>query len=70
MALSTVKEWLTHFKIKKVTVKECKDHLGWWKTHEVQFSYIGFVAQQILKIVGSQIKAKWVFSIADICINL
>jgi hypothetical protein len=58
MALSAGNKHLTHFKIKKVTIEECKDHLGWWKTHEVQFFYIEFIAQQIFEIVGSQIKAK------------
>jgi hypothetical protein len=69
MALSMVKEQLNHFRIKKVTKEECKDPLAWWKTHEIQFSYVGFVTQQILGIVGSQIEAKRVFSIAGICTN-
>jgi len=51
-------------------VKKQLNHLAWWKTHEVQFSHVGFVAQQILGIVGSQIEAKRVFSIAGICTNL
>jgi hypothetical protein len=33
MALSMVKEQLTHFKTKKVNEEECKDPLTWWKTH-------------------------------------
>ncbi len=70
MALSMMKEQLNHFKIKKVTKEECKDPLSWWRTHEIQFSYVGFVAPQILGIVGSQIKAERVFNIAGICINL
>ncbi len=70
MALSVVKEQLTHFRIKKVTKEECKDPLAWWKAHEVQFSYVEFVAWQILGIVASQIEAKRVLNIVSICINL
>jgi hypothetical protein len=33
MALSMLKEQLTHFKTKKINEKECKDPLTWWKTH-------------------------------------
>ncbi len=69
MALSVVKEQLTHFTIKKVIEEECKDPLAWWKAHEVQFSYVRFVTYQILEIVGSQIEAGWVFNIAIICTN-
>jgi hypothetical protein len=53
MALSVVKGQLTHLKIKKVNDEECKDPLAWWKTHKLQFSYVGFVAQKILGIVAS-----------------
>jgi hypothetical protein len=53
MVLSVVKGHLTHVKITKVNEEECKDPLAWWKTHELQFSYVGFVAQQILGIVAS-----------------
>jgi hypothetical protein len=67
MALSMVKEQLTPFKIKKVIEKECKDPLAWWRAHEVHYSYVGFVAQHILGIVGSQIEVERVFSIASIC---
>jgi hypothetical protein len=54
----------------KVSDEECKSPLAWWKTHESQFSYVVFVAQQILGIVGSQIKVEWVFNIVDICTNM
>ncbi len=43
MVLSMVKGHLTHLKIKKVDEEECKDPLAWWKTHELQFFYVGFV---------------------------
>jgi len=51
-------------------MEECKDPLAWWRTHEIQFSYVWFVAWQIFGIVGSQIEAKRVFSIASIYTNL
>jgi hypothetical protein len=38
---------------KKVIEEKCKDSLAGWKAFEVQFSYVGFVTQQILGSVGS-----------------
>jgi hypothetical protein len=35
--------------------EDYKDPLKWWTTHEVHFSYVGFVAQQVLGIVNFQI---------------
>jgi len=69
MVLSMVKEQLNHYRIKKVSDEECKNLLAWWKVHESYFSYVGFVAWQILGIVGSQIEAEKVFKIVSICIN-
>jgi hypothetical protein len=43
MTLSMVKKQLNHLKI-KIVMEECKDPLAWWRTHEVQFSYVWFVA--------------------------
>jgi hypothetical protein len=40
------------------------------KPHESQFSYVVFVAQQILGIVGSQIEVERSFNIVDICTNM
>jgi hypothetical protein len=34
MALSVVKKQLNHFRIKKI-MKECKDPLAWWRTHDI-----------------------------------
>jgi hypothetical protein len=70
MALSIVKEQLTHFNVKKVIDDECKDPLAWWRAQEGHFSYVGFLVRQILGIVGSQIEVERVFSIASICTNL
>jgi hypothetical protein len=38
---------------KKVIEEECKDPRARWKAFEIQFSYVGFVNQQILGSVGS-----------------
>jgi hypothetical protein len=70
MALSMVKEQLTHLRTKKVDEEEFKNLMAWWKTHEVQFSYVGFVAIQILGIMGFHIEAKRIFNIVNICTNL
>jgi hypothetical protein len=70
MALSIVKEQLTHFKVKKVIDDECKDLLTWWRAQDGHFSYVEFVARQILGIVGSWIEAEKLFSIVIICMNL
>jgi hypothetical protein len=40
------------------------------KVHESQFSYVVFMAQQIIGIVGSQIEAERAFNIASICTNM
>ncbi len=39
----------------QVDFKEIKCPLQWWKKHESLFPIVGFFAQQILEIVGSQI---------------
>jgi hypothetical protein len=70
MALLVVMEQLTHLKMKKIIEEECKDPLAWWRAHEVHYSYVGFVVQQILGIVGFQIDVKRVFNIASICTNV
>jgi hypothetical protein len=57
MASLMVEEQFNHFKVKKIIEEEAKNPLGWWRVHEAQFSYLGFVAQQIMGIVGSQIEA-------------
>jgi hypothetical protein len=54
VTLSILKEQLNHFRIKIVTDEECKDPIAWWRTHEVQFSYVWFVARQLSGIVDSQ----------------
>ncbi len=47
MALLVVKKQLTHFRIKKLIEKECKYPLHGGKSHEVHFSYVGFILDKI-----------------------
>lgn len=70
MALAVLKEQFNHFRVKKITKEEGKNPLTWWRAHEVQFWYVGFVAQKILGIVVAQIEAKIVFNIISIYMNL
>jgi hypothetical protein len=56
--------------VKKITKEEGKNPLTWWGAHEVQFWYVGFVAQKIPRIVVAQIEAKMVFNIISIYMNL
>ncbi len=71
MALSVVKKQLTQFRFKNVSDDdECKDLLAWWRAKERHFSYVKFVAHQILGIVGSQIEAEIIFNVASIYTNL
>ncbi len=50
--------------------KDIKCPLQWWGKHEAMFLTIGFLARQILSIVGSQIKTKRIFSLVGILTNL
>ncbi len=50
--------------------KEIKCPLQWWQKHESTFPTIGFLAQQILRIVGSQIETSKILSLSDIFTNL
>lgn len=43
---------------------------SWWGKHEAMFPTIGFLACQILEIVGSQIMIKMIFSLTCIFTNL
>jgi hypothetical protein len=44
-----------------VDVKNIKNPLQWWEKPESRFFAIGFLAKQILKIVGSQIEIELIF---------
>jgi hypothetical protein len=51
-------------------LEDCLLPLTWWKSHQVQFLNVSFVAQQILGILGSQIKTKRIFNIAKVLTSL
>ncbi|KAJ7538060.1 hypothetical protein O6H91_11G033100 [Diphasiastrum complanatum] len=65
-----VKSELSLFRRLNIPLKECSSPLQWWKDHEVQFPNVGFLARQILGIVGSQIECERVFSIASVLTSL
>ncbi len=44
------------FKRYQLNVKDIKCPLQWWHKHEVMFPTVGFLTQQILGIIGSQIE--------------
>jgi hypothetical protein len=51
-------QWeLAYFQNLQLIAQSCKDPLKWWKTNEVQFPIVGFLACQILGTMGSQIEA-------------
>jgi hypothetical protein len=50
--------------------KDIKCYMQWWQKNESVFPIIGFLAQQILRIVGSHIESKVFFSLASILTNL
>jgi hypothetical protein len=54
----------------QVDFKEINCPLQWWKKHESMFPIVGFFAQQILEIDGSQIEIENIFSFAGIFTNL
>jgi hypothetical protein len=58
------------FKHYQVDPKDIKCPLQWWAKHEAMFAIVGFLACQILGIVGSQIETKRIFSLAGILTNL
>jgi hypothetical protein len=44
------------FKMYQLDVKIIKCPLQWWQKHEAMFPTIGFLAQQILGVIRSQIE--------------
>jgi hypothetical protein len=54
---------LSLFKRLSILASTCADLLFWWWCHENQFPNVGFLAKQILGILGFQIEIKHVFSL-------
>jgi len=50
--------------------KNIKCPFQWWGKHEAMFPTVGFLACQILSIVGSQIEIERIFSLEGILTNL
>jgi hypothetical protein len=54
---------LSLFKRLSILASTCVDPLSWWWCHENQFPNVGFLAKQILGILGLQIEIEHVFSL-------
>jgi hypothetical protein len=61
---------LFNFRRFHVDVKNIKNPLQWWEKHESKFPTFGFLVKQILKIIGSQIETKCIFSFVAILTSL
>ncbi len=48
----------------------CVDPLALWCIHEIQFPNVGFLAKQILGILGSQIEIECVFNLVNVLTTL
>ncbi len=59
-----VKKEFVIFKRYQLDVKDIKCPFQWWQKNEAMFRTLGFLAWQILEIVGSQIETKRIFSLA------
>ncbi len=65
-----VKKVFSVFKRHQLDIKDIKCPLQWWQKHEAMFPIAGFLARQILGVVGSQIEKERIFSLVGILINL
>jgi hypothetical protein len=61
LAIELVTSEMLIFKCYQVNSKEFKCPHQWWAKHEAMFFTVGFLAYQILGIVGSQIETKRIF---------
>jgi hypothetical protein len=57
---------LLDFRRFHVDVKDIKNPPQWWEKHEFKFYVVGFLAKQILRIIGSQIEIERIFSLVGI----
>jgi hypothetical protein len=53
-----------------VKPEHCLLPLTWWKSHELQFPNISFVARKVFRILGSHIEIERIFSIAGVLTSL
>ncbi len=51
-------------------LEDCLPPLTWWKSHQVRFLNVSFVAWQILGILGSHIKTERIFNITQALTSL
>ncbi len=65
-----VKKQLLIFEHYQVDANEIICPLQLCEKYEVMFPIVGFLAQQIFKIIGSQIKIERIFSLVGILTNL
>jgi hypothetical protein len=54
----------------QVDFKEIKRFFQWWAKYQSMFPTVGSLVCQILRIVGSQIEIKKIFSLVEILTNL
>jgi hypothetical protein len=69
LTLELVRRETLIFKCYQVDSKEIKCLLQWWTKYETMFPTV-FLAHQILRIVGSQIETKRIFSLIRIFTNV
>ncbi len=58
------------FRCYQVNLKDIKCPFQWWGKHETTCLTVGFLARQILSIVGSQIETIFFFFLSNILTNL
>jgi hypothetical protein len=68
--IELVNRELLIFRLYKVNVKNIKCPLQLWEKHESMFPIVGFSTKKILRIVGSQIETKRIFSLGGILTRL
>lgn len=61
-----LKAELSLFRRLHIDPKDCENPLAWWKDREVQFPNVGFLARQILGIVGTQVETERIFSVVGL----
>jgi hypothetical protein len=57
---------LLDFRRFQVDVKYIKNPPQWWEKHESKFNIVGFLAKQMVGIIGSEIEIEHIFSLVGI----